>query len=44
MTWVLGVLFIVVGVAGIIGELWIYDKGIWWHGPRVDRRNWKPPR
>lgn len=38
------VVFAVGGIAGIVGEFWIYDKGLWWHEPKTDRRNWTPLR
>jgi len=47
MNWweiVLGVLVVVGWIAAIIGELWLYHAGLWWHEPKTDRRNWTPPR
>jgi len=40
----LGIIFIV-GVALVsIGEWYLYDRALWWHGEKRDPRNFPPPR
>jgi len=46
MNWeiVIGVLVAGGWIVALIGELWLYHAGLWWHEPNVDWRNWTPPR
>lgn len=43
MGW-LELVFLVVSLLLVIGELYLYSAALWWHAPKTDRRNWPPPR
>ena len=42
MLW--GIAFIVILAVGALGEWYVYDRALWWHGDRRDPRNFPPPR